>query len=1047
MKIPPLSSSFLAFSVIIAIDLLTSAQAANVSWSAGGGAGNTTWASGANWSGGVPATTDTAVFNISGVNGDENVTLSAAQTIGGLVFNNTGSTSIITNGTNRVITTGSAGLTINSGAGVVSFGATTGGAQISFILGADQTWTNNSSNVLSGNTSNTINNAGFTLTITGSGGILPGAVISGSGGIIKNGTGTLTLSKNNSFSGGVTLNSGTVSFFGSNNVFGSGTLTINGGVINHANGTALTIANAVKVNSDFSFTGSSNANFSGAMDLSGSTRQITSGGLTMEISGTIANGGLTYVGNNANALTLSGSNTYSLGTTITSGTIVAANNSALGSGSVTQNGGTLVVGGSAAVSLTVGALSGASTALITGGTAGSSTLTTSFSSGTSTYAGNMADGSGGAFNFTKSGSGVMVLSGTNTYTGVTTVSGGVLSISSTSALPGWDTTGKYSVASGASLAVGNAVTDSNITTMLGTTNFAVGSAIGFDTSSGNRTYSTTLANTGLGALGLTKIGSNTLVLSATNTYTGVTSINAGAISVASIASNLGGTGTINIGLGTTGGTLVYTGTGAETIARAINLAGTTGGATLTNNSGTSAGALTFSGNFGSTGAGVKTLTLNGSSAAQNIISGTISNFDGTNTTAVQISGGDWTLSGSNTFSGGVILSGGKMRVGNSNALGTGTVTLSGGNWLVGSSATSTVANNISITANSTGNMGSNTLELTGNITGSSNWAVNGFSAGKMKFSGDNSGWTGNYTISGQNTLQLNNVHALGSGTTFTFGDVSGGLGVLESLVGVNLNQNFVLGSSGTSTSSATFKTTADMTISGTISSIGAVGLIKTGAGTLTLGSTSSKVTQTYTGATTVSAGTLIINGTVGNGGITVASGATLGGSITAGGTTTIQAGGILAVGNSPGLGTFSTLNLSGTTEIQFNAGATPAGRGTSFDAIDVTTLAYGGTLKLIFAGALTNNQTFDIFNLLGTTSGSFATVTLSGSSTSTNLTLASGTWSGNLDLGYGGGLQTFQFSQLTGDLSVIPEPQTWALVGLGLGFTLLRLRSRNHRRG
>jgi len=641
----------------------------------------------------------------------------------------------------------------------------------------------------------------------------------------------------------------------------------------------------------------------------------------------------------------------------------------------------------------------------------------------------------------KNGSGTLILSGSNTYTGTTTIGAGTLQANVT------DAAGSGALGNGGSITFTGGTlkyTANSASTDYASRFRSSTSAIALDTNGQSVTLAGAIDSTNTG--GFTKLGSGVLTLSGSNAYTGTTSINAGSISVASITSNLGGTGAINIGATTSSGTLIYTGTGSQTVTRAINLAGSTGGATITNNSGTSAGALTFSGNFGATGAGIKTLTLNGSSSAQNIISGTISNFDGTNTTSVLVSGGDWTLSGSNTFSGGVTLSSGKLRVGNDGALGTGTFTLAGGTW--NPSGNHTIANNIVISADSNGNDGSSTTDFTGQITGNGNWTVNGFAAGKMKLSGDNSGWTGSYRIAGQNTLQLNNAHALGSGTTFTFSDNASTMGTLESLVAVSLGQNFVLGATGTSTNFPIFKTTADMTITGTISGPSGIGLIKTGTGKLTLGSAGTPVTQTYTGLTTVSAGTLVINGTVGSGGITVNSGATLGGNLTAGGTTTISAGAILAVGNSPGLGTFEALNLSGTTEIQFSGGATPAGRGTTFDAITVTgsnALVYGGTLKLIFAGAIAGNQTFDIFDLLGTASGDFTGVTLFGSGTSANLTLASGTWSGGLDLGYGGGLQTFAFSQTTGNLSVIPEPQTWALVGLGLGFILLRLRSSNRR--
>lgn len=64
---------------------------------------------------------------------------------------------------------------------------------------------------------------------------------------------------------------------------------------------------------------------------------------------------------------------------------------------------------------------------------------------TVTYSGQLS-GSGG---LNKLGSGNLSLTGINTYTGGTNINVGNLSISSTAALPGWDTPGKYTVASGA----------------------------------------------------------------------------------------------------------------------------------------------------------------------------------------------------------------------------------------------------------------------------------------------------------------------------------------------------------------------------------------------------------------------------------------------------------------------------------------------------------------------------------------------------------------------------------------------------------------------
>jgi hypothetical protein len=129
------------------------------------------------------------------------------------------------------------------------------------------------------------------------------------------------------------------------------------------------------------------------------------------------------------------------------------------------------------------------------------------------------------------------------------------------------------------------------------------------------------------------------------------------------------------------------------------------------------------------------------------------------------------------------------------------------------------------------------------------------------------------------------------------------------------------------------------TLTGAISGSG--DLVFDGPGRLSLTGT-----NTYTGATTISAGTLAINGnnSAATGAVTVASGATLAGSGTVGGATTVQSGATHAPGNSPGLQTFND-GLTYATGSTFEwdlIGNTVDGRGTSFDGVNVS----GGTLSI-----------------------------------------------------------------------------------------------------
>ncbi len=182
-----------------------------------------------------------------------------------------------------------------------------------------------------------------------------------------------------------------------------------------------------------------------------------------------------------------------------------------------------------------------------------------------------------------------------------------------------------------------------------------------------------------------------------------------------------------------------------------------------------------------------------------------------------------------------------------------------------------------------------------------------------------------------------------------------------------------------------YASSADQTLAGVISGTGA--LAKSGAGTLTL-----SAANTYTGATTVSAGTLLIgsagripsatlsgtgtlrdNGTV-TGAVLVQTGATLSGNGSVGGSVSVLSGATLSPGD--GVGTLSVggnvgLAAGSTTRIELNRALSTA------DRLKVTgSLAYGGALVVTNAGGtLAYGDTFQIFQA-GSFSGSFASQSL-----------------------------------------------------------------------
>lgn len=216
---------------------------------------------------------------------------------------------------------------------------------------------------------------------------------------------------------------------------------------------------------------------------------------------------------------------------------------------------------------------------------------------------------------------------------------------------------------------------------------------------------------------------------------------------------------------------------------------------------------------------------------------------------------------------------------------------------------------------------------------------------------------------------------------------------------------------------------------------------KTGTGTLRIGSG----THTYAGNLTVSDGTLILNGTAASvSALTVSANGTFGGTGTIGGAAIINgklsAGDSVVAADHVGKLTFNsslTINSGGNSTFDIKG----TGRGTTYDAIDVGGNAtFGGTLVANFGTTFESNGTydFDLFNVTGTTSGSFSTVSITGSYT---ITLDSGNSYTFVD-----GLNTWSFNNSTGDLrlvvSSIPEPSTIGmLVGaLALGCAAYRRR-------
>ena len=213
-------------------------------------------------------------------------------------------------------------------------------------------------------------------------------VISGSGSITKAGAGTLILSGTNTYSGGTTISAGTLSI-GSDTNIGSGTNSIGN------KGTLLLSGNGTYTN-DWTLSGAGSAI---ATDNNNTLSGVLSG-----------NGGLTKKG--GGILTLTGNNAYTGSTTISEGTLKGN----IASGTDLSIAASAIYDGDNKAR-SVGGLNGGGKILNTDG------LTVQ----SGDFAG-IIDNSNTSL--TKTGAGTLTLSGTNTYTGMTTVRSGTLALGS-----------------------------------------------------------------------------------------------------------------------------------------------------------------------------------------------------------------------------------------------------------------------------------------------------------------------------------------------------------------------------------------------------------------------------------------------------------------------------------------------------------------------------------------------------------------------------------------------------------------------------------------
>jgi fibronectin-binding autotransporter adhesin len=584
--------------------------------------------------------------------------------------------------------------------------------------------------------------------------------------LTKLGTGTLTLSGANTYSGSTSINAGTLTI-GSAGTLGSGsyagaisiasgstlgysssavqtlsgvlsgagslikdtssssTLTLTGANTYSGGTTAgagtLAISNAQALGTGTLSMGLSSATLllttpltvSNAINLTGSNASINtnvngSSVLSGVISGTgdlsiAAWGDLSYGGGgNGGALTLSGANTFTGNVSLTSGLITG--NSSLGNAAniLTLNGSGIMFAGAGQTF---------SSAISLGSSGG---YVRAYNGVTGTVSGAIS----GTGPLTKTDSGTVSLTGANSYTGATTVSLGTLKAGSTSA---FGSNSALTVASGATLDMAGFA--NSIGSLAGAGTVTNSSATAATLTAGGDNTSTTASGTiqdGAGTLALTKTGSGTLTLSGSNTYSGGVNINAGTLNAGSSGA-LGSSGTVSFG----GGTLQYS----------------------------ASNQTDYSSRFSSAGSQLWAIDTNAQSVTY------ASALAGTGSTLTKLGTGTLTLSGANTYSGTTSINAGTLTIGSAGTLGSGSyagaISIASGSTLAYSSGAAQTLSGVLSGAGALtkDTSSSSTLTLTGANTHSGGTTIN---AGTLQVgNGGTTGTLGSGAVTDNANLAFN----------------------------------------------------------------------------------------------------------------------------------------------------------------------------------------------------------------------------------------------------------------------------------------------------
>lgn len=954
---------------------------------------------GSNWSGGVvPGGTATFINN----GATNSLTISASSSINLMEFNGSAPTYQITTGTNLSLSiqniTNSSGVdqrfTANNQSAFAIYGTVTG--NVVFTAGASD----GSIEVFAGASaggSRFVGDGGF-LTLRGfSGGTLDLGSIEGSGfirlvssttatlsvgalntdttysgtiindlALAKVGTGTLTLAGTNTYAGGTTVAGGTLALSGDGALDAAGAMALTGATSRFD----LSGANGDRTIGDLSGVVGSSVVL-GANDLTVGTAANTTfnGG----ISGT---GGLVKAG--SGRLSLTRASSYSGGTTISAGTVSLGNASAIGTGGVnmTASGTSLLLNNNV---VAVTGLDGAAGSEVDLGDSGVLGLTAT--SGTYSYAGNITGGvSSQAPALVKVGAGTQTLSGDNSFMGTVTVAAGTLILASDTALSG---NAFLAVAEDALVEVdGVDVTIAELMPSGGTDGEV-------RLSGGSLTVSMDLATNTFGG-SITGSGSFIVegtglvqTLTGANTYTGATLINEGTL-VAGANGSLSEESAVTIAAGAT---LEIYGDGITTVNATIGSLAGAGSVVIGEGSLLTVGFdetdTTFSGAITGAGSLEKelpgTLTLTGTSS----IGGDLTVCCGT----IDINGtGSFTAAGDTFVEGGAlnVTAGGTL---STLGLGVGAAMLVDG---PGSEVTASDSTGIGIFP------GASLTISNGGVLNSEGGAqvVSAFDTATVLVTGADSVWNvddglligndpfgvGSLTIADGGVVDSSGVTIISLDSFLYLG---AGAGAGEIRTDAITNEGEIVADF-----TDELELDADISGDGTFNKLGIGTLILSGA-------------NTYTGLTTVSAGTLQVDGSLA-GAVTTEVGGTLGGSGTIDGLVTMNDGSTLAAGNSPGALTVGSLVLSAGTSLDFELGDADVvgGGGATNDLVIVTNdLTLAGVLNISDSG------TFGL--------GTYTLFTYGGSLTESPLTF------GSAPIGYSVGNFEIDTTTVGGEVNLI----------------------------